>query len=111
MGERKVQQTRGFFRVVEKQLVKIAEPKEQQGIRRDAGAQPLVLLHHRGERVGHGFRMESAPGDCEPELPQATASPSFANYYSRQLAHRSTTSQSAPARGSASLNFLTQIPL
>jgi hypothetical protein len=32
--------------------------------------------------------MESAPGDCEPELPQATASPSFANYYSRPLAHR-----------------------
>ena len=69
MGEREVQQSRRFFRVVEKQLIKIAEPKEQQGIGRDAGAQPLVLLHHRGERVGHGFRMESARADCEPELP------------------------------------------
>ena len=53
MGQRQVQQSRRFFRVVEKQLIKIAEPKEQQGIGRDAGAQPLVLLHHRGKRVGH----------------------------------------------------------
>src|SRR3712207_8444249 len=41
------------FGIVEEQLVEIAEPKEQEGVGRHARPQPLVLLHHGRERVGH----------------------------------------------------------
>ena len=68
MSEGEVQQSGGLLGVLEKQLVEVAEPKEQERIRRHGRAQPLVLLHHRGQRVGHGFRMESPGSDCEPEL-------------------------------------------
>jgi predicted RNase H-like HicB family nuclease len=57
MSEREVEQAGRFLCVVEKQLVKIAEPEEQQRIRRHGRAQPLVLLHHRSERVRHGFQL------------------------------------------------------
>ena len=63
--QRDIQQTSGFLRILEKQLVKIAEPKEQQHIRRDASAQPLVLLHHRSQRVRHPTKMKSAAANCE----------------------------------------------
>ena len=64
MGQREIEQPGRFLGVLEKELVKIAEPKEQQRIRRHAGAQPLVLLHHRGKGVGHGFQL----GIKEPVL-------------------------------------------
>ncbi len=57
MSQREIEQAGSLLGVVEKELVKIAEPKEQQGIRRHAGAQPLVLLHHGGKGVGHGFQL------------------------------------------------------
>ena len=47
-----------ILRVLEKELVEIPEPKEQQRISRHAGAQPLILLHHRGEGMSHGGRMK-----------------------------------------------------
>ncbi len=66
MGQRQVQQPGSFLGVVEKKLIEIPEPEEQQRIRRDAGAEPLVLLHHRGERVGHGVStLESPRPFCE----------------------------------------------
>ena len=67
MSQREVEQPGGFLGVVEKELIKIAEPKEQQRIRGHARAQPLVLLHHRGEGVRHGLKMKSPTLDCEPE--------------------------------------------
>ena len=53
LGQRDIQQSRRFFRVLEKHLVKIAQPKKQQRVRRNAFPQPLVLLHHRSKRVLH----------------------------------------------------------
>src|SRR5262249_48430494 len=53
LGQRHVQQGRRLFRVVEKHLVKIAESKQQERVRRNAFPQPLVLLHHRSKRVLH----------------------------------------------------------
>ena len=68
MGEREIEQTGRFLRVVEKELVEIAQAKEQQRVRRHARAQPLVLLHHWSERVRHALKMKSGSPDCEPEL-------------------------------------------
>src|SRR5205823_5215744 len=67
MSEREIQQTGGLLRIVEKQLVKITEPKKEERVRRDGCAQPLVLLHHGRQRVGHASRMESPGRYCEPE--------------------------------------------
>src|SRR5439155_2224100 len=53
LGQRDVQKGRRFLRVVEKHLVEIAEPKQQERVRRNAFPQPLVLLHHRSKRVLH----------------------------------------------------------
>src|SRR5439155_10668730 len=53
LGQRDVQKGRRFLRVVEKHFVKIAEPKQQERVRRNAFPQPLVLLHHRSKRVLH----------------------------------------------------------
>ncbi|KAG0506490.1 MAG: hypothetical protein Udaeo_01220 [Candidatus Udaeobacter sp.] len=53
LGQRHVQQSRRLFRVIEKHLVEIAEPEQQERVRRNAFSQPLVLLHHRSERVLH----------------------------------------------------------
>src|SRR4051812_14754405 len=57
VSQGQVEQSRRLLGVVKKQLVKIAQPKEQQGIWRDGRAEPLVLLHHRGKRVRHGFQL------------------------------------------------------
>src|SRR6266436_5661165 len=53
LGQRDVQKGRRFLRVVEKHLVEIAEPKQQERVRKNAFSQPLVLLHHRRKRVLH----------------------------------------------------------
>jgi len=53
VGQRDVQKGRRFLRVLEKHFVKIAEPKQQECVRRNAFPQPLVLLHHRSKRVLH----------------------------------------------------------
>ena len=53
VGQRDVQKGRRFLRVLEKHFVKIAEPKQQERVRRNAFPQPLVLLHHRSKRVLH----------------------------------------------------------
>jgi hypothetical protein len=73
MSQRQIEQAGCFLGVVEKELIEIAQPKEQQGVGRHAGAQPLVLLHHRGERVGHGFStLESRRPFCEFVIRRAT---------------------------------------
>src|SRR6266850_1426873 len=53
LGQRDVQKSRRFLRVLEKHFVKIAEPKKQECVSRNAFPQPLVLLHHRRKRVLH----------------------------------------------------------
>src|SRR5262245_23048597 len=53
LGQRHIQQTRRLFRVIEKHLIEIAEPKQQKRVWRNAFPQPLVLLHHRSERILH----------------------------------------------------------
>src|SRR6187397_3155737 len=53
LGQCHVQQRRSLLRVVEKHFVEISEPKQQECVRRNAFPQPLVLLHHRSERVLH----------------------------------------------------------
>ncbi|KAG0506026.1 MAG: hypothetical protein Udaeo_06050 [Candidatus Udaeobacter sp.] len=53
LGQRDVQQSRRLLGVIEKHLVEISEPKQQERVRRNAFPQPLVLLHHRSERVLH----------------------------------------------------------
>src|SRR5262245_13957316 len=52
-GQRYVQQNRRLLRVIEKHFVEIAEPKQQERVLGNAFPQPLVLLHHRSERVLH----------------------------------------------------------
>jgi hypothetical protein len=52
-GQRHIKQSRRLLRVVEKHLVEIAEPKQQERVRRNAFSQPLILLHHRSKRVLH----------------------------------------------------------
>ena len=49
-----VEQPRGLFRVGEEHLVKVAQPEKQEGVRRHFALQPMILLHHGGEGVGHG---------------------------------------------------------
>ena len=61
LGQRYVQERRCFFRVVEKHLVKIAEPKQQQRIGRNAFPQSLVLLHHWRKCVLHDENLSSKP--------------------------------------------------
>src|SRR6478752_3756618 len=53
VGQRDIQKGRRFLCVFEKHFVKIAEPKQQECVRRNAFPQPLVLLHHRSKRVLH----------------------------------------------------------
>src|SRR6476646_5103685 len=53
LSQRHVQQSRGLLRIIEKHLVEISEPKQQERVCRNAFSQPLVLLHHRSERVLH----------------------------------------------------------
>ena len=65
LGQRHVEQRRRLLRVLKKQFVKITEPKEQQRIGRNTFPQPLILLHHRGERVLHHPRIKSPGRNCE----------------------------------------------
>ena len=60
LGQCNVEQRSRFFRILEKQFIKVAQPKEQEHIRWHTGAHPLVLLHHRGKRIGHISSFESA---------------------------------------------------
>ncbi len=53
LRQRDVEKARRLLRVLEKHFVKIAEPEQQQRIRRQRAPDALVLLHHRGQRVGH----------------------------------------------------------
>ena len=59
--QRDVEQGRRVLRIVEEHLVEVAEAEKEQGVRRHAGAQPLILLHHRRERFGH-----AGASNCEP---------------------------------------------
>ena len=59
-GQRHVENGRRLLRVLEKHLVEIPQPKQQQRIRRQRPADALVLLHHRGQGLGHGRRLEAA---------------------------------------------------
>ena len=52
--ERHIQEGGPLFRILEKHLVKIAQPKKQQRIRRQSPPDALILLHHRRESFGHG---------------------------------------------------------
>ena len=65
LGQGEVEQTGGDLRVLEEELVEVTEPKEQQGISRHAGAQPLILLHHRSESVSHDGSIKSEEGKCQ----------------------------------------------
>ena len=65
LGQRDVEQGRCFLRVFEKQLVKIAQPEKQQRVGRNAFPQPLILLHHGSEALGHALNLKSAAGNCE----------------------------------------------
>src|SRR5205814_1057529 len=65
LGQSEVEQTGGGLRVLKEELVKVTEPKEEQGISRHAGAEPLILLHHRGESVGHDWRIKLEEEKCE----------------------------------------------
>src|SRR5947207_290405 len=65
LGQGEIEQTGGDLRVLKEELIEITEPKEEQGISRHAGAQPLILLHHRGECMGHGWRIKSKEKKCE----------------------------------------------
>ncbi len=53
LGQRDIEDGRRLLRVLEKHLVEIPEPEEQQRLRRQAPPDALVLLHHRGEGFGH----------------------------------------------------------
>ena len=64
-GQSQVEQSGGDLRILEKELVEVSEPKEQQGIGRHAGAQPLILLHHRSEGMSHDGRMKLKEEECE----------------------------------------------
>jgi GNAT superfamily N-acetyltransferase len=55
--QRHIEQPRRFLSILEKQFVKIAQPKKQQCVRRNTFPQPLILLHHRGQRVLHRMSM------------------------------------------------------
>jgi hypothetical protein len=66
--QRDVQQTRCFFCVLEKELVKISEPKKQQRVVWDATPQPAVLLHHRSKRVLHRAIIMQNPAMNEKNL-------------------------------------------
>ena len=68
MGEREIQQPRRFFGVVEEELVEIAEPKKEQCVSRNGRAQPLVLLHHGGERVLHRDNLIRKTGTGERDF-------------------------------------------
>ena len=52
-GEREVEQLRAGLRVLEKHLVKIAEPEEQQRVLRQFAFDAAILRHH-GRELGFG---------------------------------------------------------
>jgi len=56
LGERQPEQPRGRDGVVEEHLVEVAEPEQQQGVRRKPALHLEVLLHHRGCLFGLGHR-------------------------------------------------------
>ncbi len=56
LGERQVEQPRALLGIAEKHLVEIAQPEKQHGVGRDFALEPMILLHHGGEDVGHGAR-------------------------------------------------------
>ena len=68
LGQGEVKQPGGDLGVLKKELVKISQPKEEQGISRHARAQPLILLHHRGESMSHGERMKPEEGKCQLQI-------------------------------------------
>ncbi len=56
LGQREVEQARALLGVGEEHLVEIAEPEEQEGVGRDLALEPMILLHHGSQGVGHGGR-------------------------------------------------------
>ena len=53
LRERDIEYACGDLRIVEEHLVKIAEPEQQQRVRRQGAPDAVVLLHHRCECLGH----------------------------------------------------------
>jgi hypothetical protein len=53
---------RAGFGVIEKHLLKIAQSKQQQGIRRDLVFDASILLHHRRQAIA--CRLATTPGLC-----------------------------------------------
>jgi hypothetical protein len=56
LREGEIEQARALLGVGEKQLVEIAQPEEEHGVGRDFALEPVILLHHRREDIGHEGR-------------------------------------------------------
>ncbi len=54
LGQGQVEQPRALLRVGEEHLVKVAQPEKQEGVGRHFALEPMILLHHGREGVGHG---------------------------------------------------------
>ena len=74
-GEREVEQLRSRLRIVEKHLVEIAQPEQEQRIRRNLVLYAPVLLHHGRETVARllGFRTRHRGGDYSGALRVVTS--------------------------------------
>ncbi len=78
LGQRHVEQLRPGQGVVEKHFVKVAQPKEQQGLFRQFALDAAILRHHRGELgiVGHWpERLAGFPGRVETIFPTTSPQP------------------------------------
>src|SRR5262249_49987071 len=71
-GQRELEQARTDLRVLEEQLIEVAEPEEQQVVR-VASLQLPVLPHHRGE-VGRRVPHESSERSAAESRPYVVSS-------------------------------------
>ena len=62
IGQREVEQLRPGLGVIEKHLVKIAQPEQQQRIRRNLVFDAPILLHHRRQAIARRFAITPGLG-------------------------------------------------
>jgi hypothetical protein len=71
-GQGKIKQAGSDFRILEKEFVKIAEPKKEKSISGHARPEPLILAHHWGEGINHGRKHQIDRFELPVYLPAFT---------------------------------------